>query len=279
MSYACFHGLLSTPSGSVEYRFGFSALLGFIWTSQLSVGKSTRRAWPFRPIDRKFVHLQGAALNLAHKLERAAAMYAEKASLYAEAVLTESEAQREEELAILLDAIVVYLRILPDLLAGVTPYLYPRHSPPSHSFRDHLKWFTNPSATVDPSYAEILDRHRKWFELLAGKNPKGIRDLLVHRFGRFQFPVMSGSGSARGQVSADLVSTAGYHVDANELLPSITSGLFAFLDEYVIHFNDKIIGEARWAPFQTNDGQGSAIMHFTAIPTSSWLIPVVRSRA
>ncbi len=268
------HGFALRSGGEAEFRFGIAAFLGFIWTSQFSLPDREPRAWPFRRIDKRFAHLQSAARHLAFKLERAASLYAEKARDYGAAVVNSNAAARDEDLAILLDAIVVYLRILPDIVAAATPYFYERGSPSSRSFRDQITWFTKSRPLFDPEYVSLLEKHKDWFELLAGKEEKGLRDLLIHRFGTFQFPVTTAPQRRRGEVSADLVTTTGYHVETNSALSEIAQGAAAFLDAYVIHFNNRIRSAAGWAPLSQYDGTGCKILDFSELPESKWLFPV-----
>lgn len=274
------HGLFVKPDGSVEYRFGVAAFLGYVWSSQLRLSNQNPAPWPFRRIDDGFTHAQTALRRLAFKLEHAASLYKSKAVEYGSGVLSWTVPVRQEELlSILLDAVVVYLRLLPDILASATPFFYADEVVPSRGFREQHKWFINKQPDFDPEYTSILYRNTGWFELLAGKNEKGLRDLLIHRFGQFQFPVTTSPDELRGEVTADLFSKSGYHVDADKTLAQATRGLLEFLDVYVRHFNERIRAAAGWAPFTTYDGSGSTIWDFPTAPESKWLFPLIDAAA
>lgn len=46
-----------------------------------------RHSWPFRHINRRFIHVAGATQRLAWKLDRAAWLYREAATAFSEAVV------------------------------------------------------------------------------------------------------------------------------------------------------------------------------------------------
>jgi hypothetical protein len=276
--HSTLHGFAVRPSGEVEFRFGIAAFLGYIWTSQLPRSEQALPSWPFRRIDKGFTHLQTAVRHLAFKLEYAASLYGVKARDYGTGLLNWNVPVRQEEfLSILLDAVVIYLRILPDIVAAATPYFYAKGSPSSRGFREQTAWFTKTRSTFDPNYAALLAQHQEWFELLAGREERGLRDLLVHRFGKFQFPVTTAPDEQRGEVSADLITMAGYHSEADVTLARIAQGLFRFLDSYVHYFNERIRPAAGWAPLSSYDGTGCKLIDFAALPESRWLIPVINA--
>jgi hypothetical protein len=274
------HGLAITPTSVVEFRFGIVAFLGYVWASQIPHDGQPTPKWPFRRLDKAFTHLQSTIRHLAFKLEHAASLYGVTARQYGTGVLTWTVPVRQEQLlAILLDAVVLYMRILPDIVAAATPYFYAKGTPSSRGFRDQLKWFTKTRSTFDEEYAALLAEHQEWFQLLAGREEKGLRDLLVHRFGKFQFPVTTEPEELRGEVSADLVTASGFHTDASATLSRIALGLFNFLDSYVQHFNERIRAAAGWAPLSEYDGTGCKLYDFAGLPESCWLIPVLRAAA
>jgi hypothetical protein len=79
------------------------------------------------------------------------------------------------------DSMLLYLRIQADAYAKLVPFFYQDRAAGkmcSDSFRDQFKWFTKKRSNFDPDYALILCGNRKWFDRLAGENPKGLRDVV-----------------------------------------------------------------------------------------------------
>jgi hypothetical protein len=48
-----------------------------------------------------------------------------------------------------------------------------------------MEWFKE-NKTFDIEYTRILNDYSGWFQKLAGKDVKGIRDVIFHRFGTYQ---------------------------------------------------------------------------------------------
>lgn len=80
-------------------------------------------------------------------------------------------------------------------------------------------------------------------------------------------------------MAADLVTMSGYRAEADSQLATIMKGLAAFLDAYVIHFNERIKATAEWAPLSRYDGTGCKIFDYSALPESQWLLPVITGKA
>lgn len=251
------------------------ALINNVWASQLRYPDRDPQPWPFRRIDKGFNHLELVAGHLPLKLERAASEYAVRSREFAAAILSQRFGLRDEDLAVPLDATIVYVRLIPDFLAAVTPYFYANASPASGSFREQIKWFTKTRSGFDHAYEEMLRSRTSWFELLAGKEDKGLRDLLIHRFGKFQFPVTTAPEHLRGEVSADFFTAAGYHYDAAPLLVKIVRGLFDFLDSYVEYFNARVADSAGWSPLRSSLDNHGLLASYKSLPESHWLLPVI----
>lgn len=265
-----------------ELRFGFAALVGFIWTNQLDTPGHTRKVWPFRPIDRGFVHLQQAIRDLVWKLERSASEYDRAARRFSESVDKDESGHYEQlDLSIHLDSVIVYLRVLADTVAQATPYLYPSNAGDigRRSFRTHIKWFENSANCLDIEYADLLRKYTGWFDLLAGKDGKGIRDLIMHRFARFQHPIVTGPPSLRGRVGSDLIIAGDYVTDAHLLIARSARGLCEFLDNFVLHHARRIDQAAGWSIMDVSRPRAGYMMTFESLPGSSWLLPVQLRRA
>jgi hypothetical protein len=273
------HGLIGHPQSSgLDFCFGVSALLSGIAMSQLRIGAMIPKPWPYRPLDNHFSHLSDSLRHVVFKLVRAAAVYADNASAFSRAVLAlqPDNGNRQLDLSIHLDSVVVYLRMIPDIVAAATPYLYENGGTMAgRSFRDHVEWFRKPkNARVDPAYSALVSAHGEWFEMLAGKDKKkGVRDLLIHRFGRFQYPVTTAPAELAGEVGADLVTTGAYVTDANQVLRRAADGMFAFLDAYVIHHSQRIATSAGWTPVDHAGVRAGYFMTLERTTSTTWLFP------
>lgn len=138
------------------------------------------------------------------------------------------------DLPLFLDAMLFYLRIQADAYAKLMPdFFYQRPEAkymPSDSFRKHLTWFTEKMPDFDPAYASILKANHKWFDRLAGRHPKGLRDVVIHQSG------MLAVGWTKPEDGPIEPRTALYRssgvVEENVFgaLQEITAGWYAFLD-------------------------------------------------
>lgn len=211
------------------------------------------------------------------KLENVATRYANSGTAFSRAVLA-SEGDTGEQLAlsIYLDSVVVYFRVIADAIAAITPYYYAESlgAIASRSFRDHRKWFCETCPTADPDYATILREHTAWFEDLAGKDERGIRDLLIHRFGRFQHPVTTAPVHLQGRVSADLIAAGRYDSSVDVTLARAMAGFCRFLDVYTVHQSDRINSEAGWTILDPTSAWAGDMFHFDQVPASKWLFPL-----
>ncbi len=145
------------------------------------------------------------------------------------------------DLPLHLDSMLMYLRIQADALAALVPYFYTESGTiGSRGFREQQKWFTGKPA-FDPAYTTILTNETNWFDELAGKNPSGLRDVIVHRGGTYQLGWTNPSDEDQFELRAALVGKKGF-VDEDVLaaLTRMTSGWFSFLDSCCKHFGSRI---------------------------------------
>ncbi len=144
-----------------------------------------------------------------------------------------------------LDSFIMYLRILADCISFALPFFYKtKEKIKSSSFREHKKWFQTIKPKFDPDYTKILNAHSKWFELLAGNESKGIRDLQFHNFGIYQLTWTALSGGSH-QITISQVGIKGV-VRSDVLLNLVEAILdfFEYLDAvyelFGIRFNEEI---------------------------------------
>jgi len=141
-------------------------------------------------------------------------------------------------LPLFLDAMLFYLRIQADSYAKLVPYFYQdaKVGISTRSFREQSTWFCNAKPPLDEAYTSILKANRKWFDRLAGGEPKGLRDVIIHQSG------ILGVGWAKPMDGPIEPKTALYRsngvVEENvfRALEEITAGWFAFLDAAWRHF-------------------------------------------
>ena len=149
------------------------------------------------------------------------------------------------DIPLYLDLMLFYLRIQADCLANVIPYLYEqRPQIAERSFRDKAAWFTKTQPDFDYDYAAILQTHWGWFEALAGKNSKGLRDLVVHLRGTYQLGWAQHDEPSGFEFRASVVSDASIVQDnIVPILRSINQGYFGYLDQTYDHFATRLRAE------------------------------------
>jgi hypothetical protein len=139
------------------------------------------------------------------------------------------------DLPLYFDLLLFYLRIQVDAYAALVPFFYQSRFKeiPTRSFRDQSNWFVRPTSILDADYASILQANKGWFDLLAGKDQKGLRDVLVHHAGTTIF----GYQGPEIELLGVLYRSNG---PPEEFLPDrvceMTSGWYAFLDAAYLHF-------------------------------------------
>ena len=185
------------------------------------------------------------------------------------------------DMPIYLDSILFYLRILPDCVATITPYLYGNEGKKANiahwSFRKHRKWFVLTCPTFDPAYTEVLSDHTGWFDLLAGKKRgEGLRDKIVHHHGTFRMSYTVDDQSQDTEVTAGLINEYGWISD--NIFPElkrVVRGLFVFLDSYVEHFNYKVGEQTGSEPIDLTVPHLTEAFRFNEPLPAFWLFPEV----
>ena len=189
-----------------------------------------------------------------------------------------------KDIPIYLDSLIVYLRIVGDCIANLTPYLYGqkgKHITKKRSFREQRIWFMSTRPNFDTRYAAVLKSHTKWFDVLAGDPPKfiGLRDAIVHYRGGMQIMYRPTDGSEPAKIMPMLFSDyKTLTLDLFTLLQKVMKDLCVFLDRFVVHFN--ALATKRTGSMLLNLDNPDAILLFryeADIP-SAWLYPKV-SRA
>lgn len=276
------HGItLQDSDGSNRLRFGFTRLLSSIWLNQLTPFQVPRYRWPFRKLTGRFAHLSHAALTLIRKIDRSAELYADSSSTFGEAVTGRKlVANKELEVQIHLDSVLVYVRTLADVVAAVTPFFYDHGSlnPPTRSLRHHLKWFLVRHPDFDPEYSLRIQPLTDWFEQLAGKDGLGVRDLLIHGFAYIQPSVTMAPEHLRGRVTPALITEQGFtHQDLAQSISTIMDGFCEFLDAFVLHHASRIEAECGWPIVDTTQPHLCELYRFHEPLPSHWLFPVRHS--
>ena len=123
----------------------------------------------------------------------------------------------------------------------------------TRSFREQSTWFCNAKPPLDEGYASILKANRKWFDRLAGGEPKGLRDVVIHQSG------MLGVGWANPMDGPIEPQTALYRssgvVEENVFgaLQEVTAGWCAFLDAAWHHFVSRLTDAGVLLTMSVND--------------------------
>jgi hypothetical protein len=276
------HGLaIGDSDGQNRFRFALKRLFDAVYLTFIAprhAGESAQAQWPDKWFDKVF--WQGH-IKLGDTLEKIDCV----AELYATTTLNIQRDMQERGfphradltmLSVSLDVLLIYLRIFADTLAQVTPSLYGADGKniSRQSFRDQRKWFTEKRPDFDAAYASILDTHRKWFDLLAGKGGRGLRELVVHYRGTLSSMVYLEPVPDRAPVVTGLIADHGWEtMDVERQLKDIFDGLCRFLDAYVEHFNELILTRTGWLPLNFAQPWQLEISRFDQPPPSSWLYP------
>jgi hypothetical protein len=161
------------------------------------------------------------------------------------------------EIPIFLDSMFIYLRLQADTYAELVTFFYRGRDTgkiSSHSFRSQFKWFTRTEPDFDVPYREILLANSGWFELLAGENPKGLRDVIIHGGIMQTSWRKSREGPAKPQIA--LYRSSGVREeDLYERLKEITRGWFLFLDAALYHFMSRLNKDGLSGGMTEQDGE------------------------
>lgn len=178
------------------------------------------------------------------------------------------------DLPLYLDSMLIYLRIQADAFAMLVPYFYERNGViSSRSFRDQMKWFTKTNTKFDPSYATILSDQTDWFEELAGKDPTGLRDAIIHHGGTHQLGWVVPDQETDLELRASIVDRKGFvDEDLIAALIRMTGGWFSFLDLCCQMFREKVAPIVSWAVIDQEEHSRYASLGGTELP-SHWVYP------
>lgn len=258
------HGIEVAAQGAARFfRFGFVRLLQHL--SEASVDGSPQPDWVTRLHSTTFVHRLQHFRQCFRKFDRAVlniALCTNSAERYAESrnegsakVSPSSEFRRSysdptadfralqsatEDIPLHFDSMLFYLRIQADSYAKLVPFFYPSSTSgkmSDSSFRNQLKWFTTTKPDFDPEYSSILAANKRWFERLAGENPKGLRDIMVHHEAILNFRWNKTDTQTPVSLLGVIYTSKGpVELDLYSALREMTVGWCTFLDAVWYHF-------------------------------------------
>lgn len=271
-----YHGLLVESENSGQLRFGIDKLLGsclyWIWNTKKEVPDSvqtvvkrfnnkvyTQCVAKFR--DSVF-KIDKAILNLSTAID-----IFERKDEYLKNGSTVEQINKylntQSEIPYHLDSLLSYIRILADCLAFSIPFFYSSAKNISNrSFNDHRKWFLKTRSNFDLEYNEILLSRTRWFDLLAGENPKGVRDSIIHNFATYQLGFTRKTGK-KANIFINLVTSEG--ISDPKLYFTITTILadfFEYLDSIYFLFGQRIIEEMKF-PLIKSFELSSVLMNYS----------------
>jgi len=285
-----YHGIeYPTSDNPGHFHFAISRFCGHLDHSYLWRFRDDPEPppWPENCLDRRFSQSVVKLNDTFHKLLRVAGLVerarkdvgdyktARKLSEYSKHL------SALRDIPIYLDSILLYLRILGDCLATITPYFYGSRykNTLSRRFSLHRKYFMEKRTFFDPTYTKILSQNTEWFEILAGQGRgKGLRDKIIHNRGTFQLSYTTDGLSQDTEITAGLVGDYGWICD--NALPEIklaVRGLFVFLDKYVEHFNRKVEEQTGTQPIDLTVAHQTEGFRFNQALDSFWLFPKIDS--
>lgn len=242
-----YHGIEFYNDQKGRYYFGFNRLIELFSMYPIDIGpqicasdrdklKRFRRQHfhylqtKFKDTFRKFNKATGKLGNMIPILQNDPFMNRksipmEEAAPYYQAI---------DDFPFYLDSLLAYFRILGDLVAKVIPYFYDtREKLPTRSFRDHYNWFTKKNRNFDPKYSEIVKANDCWFNTLAGKNPKGMRDLNFHDLAVYQ---LGWSVYPSGERIFHASQVAPNTLNVGDVLPRIERAVASFFNYCEVSF-------------------------------------------
>lgn len=283
-----YHGIeCNNTDNTGWFRLGILRLLH--WLSQgnfrapVSSANQGRLEWTRKWRQRRFCQITTKFQDTFWKFDRAAGHFNRCVGTVK---LHHESRQREDlerflnalrDIPLYLDLMLFYLRIQADCVASAIPYFYKQQAPiAERSFRDQVKWFTKTRPDFDPEYTAILNSNLDWFELLAGKDPKGLRDVIVHQCGTFQLGWSRHDGADDIELRASLVGNARIvHDNVVPALKSMVTDYFVYLDRIFAYFSAKLRVELGNEGVPTNDIP-TRYYEFSNGPLSShWVYPLI----
>ena len=274
-----YHGLVLRGTDCGEFRFGISQLIDrcqscrWFGTEDMSTSLKETLA---RFHNRTYWQCACKCNDTVHKLHKAVSSLGrgmdtferhdefvfDGASLDTAAVWL----QAADDLPYHFDSLLSYLRILADCIAYSVPFFYrTKESIPNRSFRDQRKWFVERCPDFDPAYTSVLREQTAWFDKLAGKVPRGVRDLHFHRFATYQLGWVTCRTGER-TISVQQITAGGIeHPDLTFTLSAIIGEFFAYLDAVYILFSDRLTKECT-SLMEGSLEERSVLMRYTGIP-------------
>lgn len=279
ITHPTLHGLgLSENDGASRFRFAVARFV--LEFSHAAMGPLGSRPglppWPDRWVDKIYHGAAEKLVDTIYKIDTVASWF-ERALQQARDDFTQlrSSFSTTNELSIHLDMLLIYLRILADCIANITPNFYGKSMGGKiarTSFRDHRKWFIA-HREADPIYSDLLRDQSEWFDLLSAKGGQGLREAVIHNRGTYQI-AYTADPSQPMDIRPGLI--ADRHWVSSNLVPelrAIVAGLCLFLDSYVEHFSDLLYRRIGWRPLDFSIPWHSELYRFEDSHPSSWLFP------
>lgn len=252
-----YHGLVLHGTDCGEFRFGISQLINrcqsWCWVGTGDMSTSLKETLArFR--NRTYWQCARKCNDTVHKLNKAVSYLGRGMDTFErhdEFVIDgepiEAAAvwfQDADDLPYHLDSLLTYLRILADCVAFSVPFFFRTNvSIANRSFRDQRKWFMEKRPDFYPAYTSVLRDQTEWFDKLAGKTPKGVRDLHFHQFATYQLGWVT-TQTGEQIISVQQVTADGIvHPDLVFTISAIIEEFFAYLDAVYTLFNDRLAQE------------------------------------
>lgn len=250
-----YHGLRLLGPDSGELRFGIAQLIGICqswrWSGNQDVSPSLKETLR-RFHNRNYWQCAAKCKYTVHKLNKAVCYLGrgmdtfESEFVYDGAPMEKAGKwfQAADDVPYHLDSLLAYLRILADCVAFAIPFFFrTREGIACRSFRDHRKWFLEKRPDFDPAYASVLREETNWFDNLAGKDPKGVRDLHFHKFATYQLGTVNYPTGER-TISVQQVTSEGIRdPELTFTLTAIIANFFVYLDSVYALFSDRLAEE------------------------------------
>jgi hypothetical protein len=184
------------------------------------------------------------------------------------------------DIPIYFETLIVYLRVVADCIANLTPYLYglKRKTIPPESFREQRDWFISKRSKFDSAYAGILKAHTRWFDVLAGDPPRfiGLRDAIIHYRGGIQIVYKPQEGGAPAKLMPMLYSDhKTLTLDLFKLLQRVTKEMCIFFDRYVEHFNRLASEQTKSEFLNLTNPDSITLFRYEGELPSAWLYPIL----
>jgi hypothetical protein len=243
--------------------------------------------WAYHTFDNRFRFAAEKLWDTMWKINRVAELFEDARrnvkDLQPPSVPVEDLAQHTAALTdipIYLDLLIVYLRVVADCLANVTPYLYGQKGKflTRNSFREQREWLVKTRPNFDPKYREILESNTRWFDVLAGNPPEvvGLRDAIIHYRGGVQLMYRPPTSRQRTRVMAMLFSD--YKTLTSDLigtLQKLFQDMCLFLDRFVEHFVQRANKQTKSLIFNVSNPQATLLFQYEGELPSAWLYPEI----